>query len=131
MALYRNRSRIRDPLKIPAWLISTARRRAIWMLRQQSQQTGFPEVDEVMEMPALPDEELLRLERLDILQHAMEQLDERCQKLLMALFLSPETMSYNEIAETLKISPNAMGPLRSRCLKRLRKILDEMGYLLH
>lgn len=101
------------------------------MLRRQSQQIDFPVVNEVVETRALPDEELLRLERLDILQHAMEQLDERCRRLLIALFLSPDTMSYNEIAKSLKISPNAMGPLRSRCLKRLRKILDEMGYLLH
>ena len=68
------------------------------------------------------------LERRAVLDLALDQLDPRCAKLLRALFLSDESQSYAEIAKSLGVTANAFGPLRSRCLKRLRKILEEMGY---
>lgn len=128
LALYRNRGVIRDPSRLPAWLIMTTKRYAIRMLDRQYRQGTFSQHVEPESVGAPPDEELLRLESQDILNHAIGQLDERCQRLLHALFLSPDNPSYRKIANTLQISPNAMGPLRSRCMKRLRKILDEMGY---
>ncbi len=128
LALYRNRGVIRDPSRLPAWLIMTTKRYAIRMLDRQYRQSTFSQHVEPESVGAPPDEELLRLESQDILNHAIGQLDERCQRLLHALFLSPDNPSYRKIAKTLQISPNAMGPLRSRCMKRLRKILDEMEY---
>jgi RNA polymerase sigma factor (sigma-70 family) len=128
LALYRNRAVIRDPSRLPAWLIMTTKRYAIRMLDRQYRQSTFSQHVEPESVGAPPDEELLRLESQDILNHAIGQLDERCQRLLHALFLSPDSPSYRKIADTLQISPNAMGPLRSRCMKRLRKILDEMEY---
>ena len=128
MALYRNRRVIRDPLRLPAWLILTTKRYAIRMLNRQHRQSSLSQHLDPETVEAPPDKELLRLERQDILQHAIEQLDERCRRLLLALFLSSENLSYREIAQALKISPNAMGPLRSKCLKRLRRILDKIGY---
>jgi RNA polymerase sigma factor (sigma-70 family) len=126
LALYRNRRVIRDPLRLPAWLILTTKRHAVRMLNRLYRQSSSLQHVEPETLGTPPDEELLHLERRDILQHAIEQLDERCQRLLHALFLSPDNPSYRKIAKTLRISPNALGPLRSRCLKRLRKILDEM-----
>jgi RNA polymerase sigma factor (sigma-70 family) len=128
LALYRNRGVIRDPLRLPAWLILTTKRHAVRMLNRQYRQSGFSQHIEPGTMEAPPDEELLRLERQDVLRHAIEQLDERCRQLMLALFLSPDNLSYREIAKTFKISPNTMGPLRSKCLKRLKKILDKTGY---
>lgn len=128
LALYRNRKVIKDPSRLPAWLIMTTKRYAIRMLDRQYRQSSLSQHVEPESVEAPPDEELLRLERQDILHYAIGQLDERCQRLLHALFLSPDNPSYSGIAKTLQISPNAMGPLRSRCLKRLRKILDQMEY---
>ena len=128
VALYRNRKVIRDPSKLPSWLIQTTRRHAMRMLQRQSRFSNSPLNVELISDNTLPDEELIRLERLDILQYATRQLDGRCQRLLSALFMSPENLSYREIAKAIKISPNSMGPLRSRCLRRLKKILEEMGY---
>lgn len=98
------------------------------MLNRQYRQSSFSQHIEPETVGAPPDEELLRLERQDILQHAIGQLDERCRRLMLALFLSPDNLSYREIAKIFKISPNTMGSLRSKCLKRLRKILDKIGY---
>ena len=77
----------------------------------------------------LPDEELLRLERYGQLITALAHLDARCRTLLHAVFLSPEEMSYRDIAKELGIPVNSMGPTRKRCLNKLKKILTEMEYL--
>jgi DNA-directed RNA polymerase specialized sigma24 family protein len=69
-----------------------------------------------------------QLETEAIIDIAMRQLDLRCRKLLHALYLSPGERSYREIARLLKVKPNSLGPLRSRCLQKLRKILENLGY---
>lgn len=131
LALYRNRHTIKDPSKLPAWLILTTKRQALRMLRQQQHRKNSP-LDVTLPDPAIPpDDELLLLELQDALQHAIEQLDARCQKLITSLFLAPESVSYTDIAKALKVSTNAVGRMRSRCLRRLRKILVAMGYLEH
>lgn len=77
---------------------------------------------------ALPDEEVIALERQAILEVALEHLDSRCAALLRALFFEPENKSYKQIAKDLGVAANTLGPLRSRCLERLRKVLEELGY---
>lgn len=83
------------------------------------------EPDEVSTLT--PEDELIRLERQALLEVAVAQLDDRCRTLIESLFYSPKDKSYRQIANELGIPPNSLGPIRSRCLKRLKKILDEMG----
>lgn len=128
LALYRTRASLRDPVRLPAWLIQSTRRRAIRMRQQQSSRQQVEGASPENEPMRLPDEEVLQLERLAILDIALSRLEPRCRDLLRTLFLAPQTLSYSEIARRLELSPNALGPLRSRCLKRLRKILDDLGY---
>jgi RNA polymerase sigma factor (sigma-70 family) len=78
----------------------------------------------------LPDEEIIRIERTAQLEYAMEQLDDRCHRLLREIFLSHEHATYREIAERLGIPLNSLGPTRSRCLKRLRRILNDLNWVL-
>jgi len=131
LALYRNRNAIKDPMGLPAWLIMTTKRQALRMLRQQQRWKDCP-LDIKLPDPVIPpDDELLLLELQDALEHAIEQLDTRCQKLITSLFLADEDVSYKDIARALRVSINAVGRMRSRCLRRLRKILVTMGYLEH
>ena len=131
IALYRNRHKIKDPQGLPAWLIMTTRRHALRMLRQQQRRKDSP-LDIKLPDPVIPpDDELLLLELQDALEHAIEQLDVRCQELITSLFLAPESVSYQDIAKTLNISVNAIGRMRSRCLLRLREILIKMKYIEH
>ncbi len=129
MALYRHRRVIKDPARLPAWLIKTTQRRAVRTLQRLNRDVDLDFNLEPENPGPLPDEEIVRLERQAILEIALDKLDPRCGRLLRALFFAPEDKSYREIAKDLAVSPNALGPLRSRCLKRLEKILKEMGYL--
>lgn len=128
LALYRTRQQLRNPERLPSWLIQTTRRRAIRMRQQQASRQQLEKEPIITEPVRLPDEKVLRLERQAMLDLALSRLDPRCRRLLRMLFLSPRSFTYNDIAQQLDLSPNALGPLRSRCLKRLKKILEELGY---
>lgn len=52
-------------------------------------------------------------------------MDERCKDLLFALYFDPEEPSYEKVAERLSMPVGSIGPTRARCLKRLKKILEE------
>jgi RNA polymerase sigma factor (sigma-70 family) len=128
MALYRHRKTIRDPVTIPAWLMRTARRQAIHILQRQARTREVDANAPSIEQAILPDEEMALLEQQSAIQFAMEKLNPRCRKLLSLLFLGSESKSYREVADMLGVAPNTLGPLRSRCLTRLKKILREMGF---
>ena len=128
-ALLAHRKKIKDPVALPAWLIRTTRRQAVRMLKLQAQQSGvIKEAPEILSA-ALPDEQLIMLERQAHLELAIRELEPRCRRLLEALFFAPEDRSYQEIAKELGIPMNSLGPTRRRCLEKLRTILQEMGYL--
>lgn len=128
ITLYRNRRKIRDPQKLPAWLIKTTHRHAMRMMRNHYRNRIDITADSEKPSPIIPEEELLKIERFDALIHALEQMDERCRKILSSLFLSPKELTYESIAKSVGIAPNSLGPIRGRCLKRLREIMKNMGY---
>jgi RNA polymerase sigma factor (sigma-70 family) len=127
MSLYRTRQSIKDPVALPAWLIRSTHRRAI-RLAQKLARDGALNEDRVEAAARLPEDEVLALEWQAHLEAAMQKLDDRCRRMLTALFFSSEQKSYADIARELSIPPNSFGPTRSRCLAKLRKILEEMGY---
>lgn len=126
MSLYRNRSKIRDPRCLPKWLIMTARRRSFRIAQQNRRRTANRPGQETGDSTLLPDEEIERLERQAELEMALLQLDDRCQTLLRALFLAPREKSYREIAGELGLPINSIGPIRARCLNRLRRVLEDL-----
>ncbi len=125
MALYASRFRIRDGAKLPGWLAGTAYRRAMRILRKQASRKRTEEQIPDSEPPLLPDQQLVLIRRRRILQQAMGELDERCRALLTALFLVEDEISYRELSKNLKIPFNSLGPIRKRCLEKLRAILKK------
>ncbi len=127
--LYKNRKRIKDPARLSAWLVTTAKREALRTIRKSRR---FMADEPSRETPAddpLPSEALERLELQAELERALKQIDSRCRALLQAIFFSPESQSYADIAADLGLAVNSLGPIRQRCLKRLRQRLEENGYL--
>ncbi|MDK1473457.1 sigma-70 family RNA polymerase sigma factor [Streptomyces sp. 549] len=64
----------------------------------------------------------LAAERSRAVREAIPRLPGRCPRLLAAM-LSPRDLTYREIAGELGISQGSLGPLRSRCLGCLRRML--------
>ncbi|MEU0246390.1 sigma-70 family RNA polymerase sigma factor [Streptomyces sp. NPDC006235] len=69
-----------------------------------------------------PEQLALAAARGRALRAAVRRLPGRCPRLMEAL-LSPEDLTYREIAGELGISQGSLGPERSRCLGCLRRLL--------
>ena len=61
----------------------------------------------------------------DALRAAIPSLSERDRLLVHDFFYHPPAPSYAEIAARLGVSPDTVGPLRTRCLRRLRAALGD------
>ncbi|MBQ1097880.1 RNA polymerase sigma factor [Streptomyces sp. NPDC097107] len=69
-----------------------------------------------------PEQLALTAARHRALRDAVRRLPGRCPRLMEAL-LSPQDLTYREIAGELGISQGSLGPERSRCLGCLRRLL--------
>ncbi|AJF64236.1 sigma-70 family RNA polymerase sigma factor [Streptomyces vietnamensis] len=83
-----------------------------------------PYRDEPVHEPggAEPEHSLLAAEGRRTLRAAVTRTPGRCPKVLTAM-LDPEDPTYREIAGELGISQGSLGPMRSRCLGCLRRML--------
>lgn len=131
LTLYRYRKSLKDPRSLPAWLIRTTHRQAVQIVKKQAKRGDLVSNIQTDQAEILPDSEIEQLEWRAAIERAIRQLDPRCRRIIHNLFFSSEGTTYQKMARELGISANAFGPLRSRCLKRLQKILKKMGYELH
>ncbi|MFQ5607480.1 MAG: RNA polymerase sigma factor [Candidatus Zixiibacteriota bacterium] len=129
IALYQNRTSVKDPDQLSSWLSTTARREAYRLKKRAWAAESLDQAPEPIDDTELPDETLERLQLQSQFESALGSIDVRCRKLLYALFFSPKEESYREIAERLGISMNSLGPTRQRCLEKLKKELQRMGVL--
>lgn len=129
MQLFLNRRKITSPERISAWLTTTAKRESLRMRRRSSRTVDLDLALPIADPRPLPDEELDRMEKRARLDAALGRLDERCRGLLTALFLAPEAKSYDQIAAELGVPKNSMGPVRSRCLEKLARLVKDEGWI--
>ena len=130
---------LREPRGLPAWIITTTSRQCWAVIRQQTREQGRAAGERGLESAAeppdplpLPEETVLALERQYLVRRAVSQLTPRCRELVEKLFLlgdASATSSYQELAGRLGMPLNSLGPTRSRCLRHLRRLLDEAGYV--
>ena len=126
--LYKSRKRIKDPSRLSAWLVTTAKREVLRVKRLRERSAASDSSAQLIVPAVLPDEELEQLERQAQIELGMKQLDGRCRRVLDALFFAPESETYEKLANSLGIAPNSLGPIRHRCLNKLKKILLENGF---
>ncbi|MFF1546803.1 RNA polymerase sigma factor [Streptomyces sp. NPDC058291] len=127
--------RIREPHKAGAWLASTARNECLKVIKglKRLTPTDDPQLldraseDRTPEQFVLDSEEAAaQSERVRFLWQEFEALGERCRQLLRVLIASPPP-SYQEVSAALGIAVGSIGPMRQRCLRRLRARLDARG----
>jgi len=128
LSLLRNLTKLRDPSRVSAWLVTTARREC-WERRRGSdyERSVSTDLDVVLagkEADELSPEEIVAQYREhQVLRAAMERLGERCQKLLWMLYFDGTIPSYADVAERMDTPIGSIGPMRARCLKKLRGLL--------
>ncbi|RKY19930.1 MAG: sigma-70 family RNA polymerase sigma factor [Planctomycetota bacterium] len=129
MALHRSVARIREPAALAAWVAVTARREAIrvWTRRPTTiDPDSIAEQDQPEQNEPEPLDTLASLELRGQVHDGLEMLDVRCRELLVKLFFSPESPSYNDISAALGMRVGSVGPTRLRCLAKLATILERL-----
>jgi RNA polymerase sigma factor (sigma-70 family) len=131
LLLWENLGRVRDRARLGAWLVITARRECWRMIRQRKQHGIVSEagsLDETLPTGAHSEDEFLALERQSQVRAAIDHLEAPCRELLTLLFYAEPRPAYSEIAQSLTLREGSIGPTRSRCLEKLMKILENMGF---
>lgn len=118
-----------DDSNLGGWLATVARRHAWRLVAQRRRERVGYEADIVDELRHLSDglgqRALLRWELLDWLNEGLNDLDGRCRELLLSLYFAPGPLTYADVAGKLGIAVGSVGPLRARCLQKLRHRLKE------
>lgn len=112
---------IREPVALPGWLATTARREALRVLRHHARAELCATVGET-ELGPGPGcyEETLASELSRRLHAAVRRLPHRHQRLILATLLEPQ-VTQRELAHRLAMPLGSVGPIRVRSLGRLRQ----------
>ena len=95
------------------------------LLRRSSRHDYDYDFESEPDPAAQPEDLAVAFEEAVRLRRAIARLPDRCRQLLGYLFYDPEAPSYAEIGRRLGVSADTIGPLRWRCLRQLRALLDE------
>jgi RNA polymerase sigma factor (sigma-70 family) len=116
-----------DPVRVAAWLVVTTRRECLRVLALRKRVLLTYEDDAFEDLAGSQpdiDAELLAGERAEDVRRALQSLPDRSQQLLEMLMADPP-MPYAEISEALGVPIGSIGPMRGRCLDKLRTLLDD------
>jgi RNA polymerase sigma factor (sigma-70 family) len=122
--------RVRDPRTLAAWIIRVTASRAFrWRKAQSRFETPLDRGVEPSDARCEPQAEvMLELLREQALREAIAEMPRRCAALVEMLFFADPPLPYQEVAEKLAIAKGSVGFIRMRCLKRLRRKLEEKGF---
>ena len=129
--LFNELSRLREVDALQAWLIRVATHKCHhWRKQQNFQQNGWDE-HELEDRPCndpAPPELLAVLEREQLVRDCIRELPPRCRRMIELLFFHSPPLPYTQVAQELSLARGSIGFIRGRCLKRLKKLLEEKGF---
>ena len=122
LRLVEHLSTLREAAALPGWLATTTQRECLQLFRRTNRLVPTDQPSATVDVSESDDMDrwLLLEERRIALRDAFDQLSERCRALLGLLFADPPH-PYAEICDSLGIAVGAVGPMRQRCLERLRR----------
>jgi RNA polymerase sigma factor (sigma-70 family) len=122
---------LREAKSLGAWLITITSHKCFdWRRREQRYQPmDDDEVDQIPVLSKAPDTLLLEVEREQILREALPQIAPRCRLLIQMLFFDNPAVPYEQVAASLGLARGSIGFIRMRCLRQLRRLLEQKGFL--
>ncbi len=128
--LYTELKNLRNAGAVRGWLLTVATHKCYqWKKRRElvdpNADGGRDSVSDTrMLYPQWKEE----LEREQMLREAVESLPPRCRRMVEMLFFQSPPLPYAEVARQLGLAEGSIGFIRGRCLTKLRKALQEMGF---
>ena len=131
LTLFEKLDDIEQPGRIRSWIVTTTKFKS-WAAVRGGRGFYSPETEEEMERELsglrdaspLADELLIELEQQHIIRTAVNSLEERCRQILSMIYLSDRAASYADVAAAIGVGETSISPMRTRCLKKLEKMLD-------
>ena len=121
-------SSLKDESKISAWLITTTMRHCIQLKSLTQRNVGDEEGMEETPDPGVDIESIqVQSDQQQKIRETMEDLPERCRRLLELLYYDPTNPTYEQISERLQMPVPSIGPTRARCFDKLRTLLRRRG----
>lgn len=131
LELIQELSKLRDPKALPKWLMQVTAHKCFHWRRQQGRMVSQGDSEITLpEMTVAPTAELLmrEVEEEQMLREAVAELPARCRELIHMLFFEEESRPYQQVAATLGLATGSIGLVRQKCLQRLKKRLDTLGF---
>jgi RNA polymerase sigma factor (sigma-70 family) len=124
-------STLRETRALAGWLISITHNKCFHYMKDKKRREVQEEderPDPAIPVAEMPENILVELQREQLLRTAVRALSLRCQRLVEMLFFEIPPRPYEEIAKAFTLATGSVGFIRGRCLDKLRKKLEEMGF---
>ena len=121
---------LREPRALPKWLMQVAHHES-YRWKRQGQRVVSRDADEDLpepEIPAIAEHLVQQTEEEQILREAMAALTTQCRRLVELLFYEAPARPYAEVAKELGLAVGSIGFTRQRCIERLRRQLEDLGF---
>ncbi len=128
--LFSELPRLREAEALQGWLVRVTTHKCYhWKREQASAPDGTEPVGLEQQAGDAKNSDLLaELEREQLVRDGMGALPPRCRKMIELLFFEHPPLRYSDVASRLGLAPGSIGFIRGRCLKRLKKYLEERGF---
>jgi RNA polymerase sigma factor (sigma-70 family) len=130
LLLFAELKHLRQPAALPMWLIRVTSHECLrWHRQERSHASPPPEQTPLAPQDALlPDEMVARIKEEQMLREAIEALAPRCRQVIQMLFFESPARPYEDVARSLGLATGSIAFIRGRCLTRLRRQLEKMGF---
>jgi len=121
---------LREPRALPKWLMQVAHHQCYRWKQQQRRvvsRDAEPDLREP-ETPAIAESLVQQTQEEQMLREAMTSLTPQCRQLVELLFFETPARPYAEVAKELGLALGSIGFTRQKCIERLRRHLDELGF---
>lgn len=124
--------RLRESRALPKWLMQACYHKCLTYRHRSERNAPAAEAEAAESVAgpesALPENLFCELEKEQIVRAALAELTPRCERMMRMLFFETPARPYDEIAHELGLATGSIGFIRGRCLDKLRKQLEKMGF---
>ncbi len=123
--LLQNLDTLPDDIRLAPWLATVARRHT-WRLVGRNRREAVNPKEDIAGNETFGGviDDSQRWELAEWIHYGLTTLDERCRKLLLALYFDAEQPSYAQVADHLNVPVGSIGPTRARCLEQMKQNMD-------
>ncbi len=129
MSLYKSLERLPQVEVLDQW-IATIAKRTTWKMVNRRRRSPEEEINptyDVEDPDDIPERQMEIKRQQHQIRMGLSQLNDKCKNLIILLFYKYDSTDYDKVAAELGIARGSIGPIRSRCLVKFKKILAGMG----